>query len=98
MNGQITYKIRSGDNLQQFMIDNATGYVSVARPLDREVLSSYVVEVEAVDGGIPPLSSITLINIEISDVNDNSPVFSEKNYSAVVQVSFTTRTTQAEVD
>ena len=71
------------------MIDNATGYISVAKALDREILSSYVLEVEAVDGGIPPLSSITLVNVEISDVNDNPPVFSETNYSAVVQVSLT---------
>ncbi|XP_052131065.1 cadherin-11-like [Frankliniella occidentalis] len=69
------------------LIDNSSGYISVAKPLDREVLSSYVLEVEAVDGGIPPLSSIALLNVEISDVNDNAPVFSEKNYTAVVQVT-----------
>lgn len=87
LNGQITYKIRSGDNLHQFLIDSASGYISVAKELDREVLSSYVLEVEAVDGGIPPLSSIALVNVKISDVNDNPPIFSERNYTAVVQVT-----------
>lgn len=87
LNGQITYKIRSGDNLHQFLIDSTSGYISVAKELDREVLSSYVLEVEAVDGGIPPLSSITLVNVKISDVNDNPPIFSERNYTAVVQVT-----------
>ncbi|XP_052121154.1 fat-like cadherin-related tumor suppressor homolog isoform X3 [Frankliniella occidentalis] len=84
-NGEITYKIRGGDNLRQFSIDSSSGYISVAKSLDREVSSSHVLEVEAVDGGIPPLSSIALVNIDISDVNDNAPFFSEKNYTAVVQ-------------
>lgn len=74
--------------MRQFSVDSATGYISVVKPLDREVLSSYVLEVEAVDGGIPSLSSVALVNVEISDVNDNAPIFSEQNYTAVVQVCY----------
>ena len=36
---------------------------------------------------MPALSSTTTVNIDISDVNDNSPVFTPANATAVIQVS-----------
>ena len=49
----------------------------VKSPLDRETASFYNVTVEAVDEGTPPLSSTTVITIQIADVNDNAPIFNE---------------------
>jgi protocadherin Fat 1/2/3 len=49
-------------------------------------VSSYVLEVHARDSGIPVLSSFVMVNIEISDANDNPPLFSQPNYTAIVQV------------
>jgi len=43
--------------------------------------------VVASDNGAPPLSSSAAINIDISDVNDNPPLFSQANYSLIIQVS-----------
>lgn len=71
--------------MNQFSIDPESGYVSVAAPLDREALSSYVLEILAKDNGLPVLSRQTMLNIEISDANDNPPVFSQLNYTAVIQ-------------
>lgn len=85
-NGHVTYSIIKGDNNNQFMVDAETGYVSVADYLDRETVSSYVLEVLAKDNGIPVLSRQTLVNIEITDANDNPPLFSQSNYTTVVQV------------
>jgi len=45
-----------------------------------------VLEVHARDSGIPVLSSFVMVNIEISDANDNPPLFTQSNYSAIVQV------------
>jgi len=48
--------------------------------------SGYTLTVVASDNGVPPLSSTAMINIDISDVNDNPPVFSQANYSLIIQV------------
>ncbi|XP_029369151.1 protocadherin alpha-8-like [Echeneis naucrates] len=45
--------------------------------LDREEVSNYDIIIKATDGGEPPLSTFKSINIQISDVNDNSPQFSQ---------------------
>ncbi|XP_050293822.1 fat-like cadherin-related tumor suppressor homolog isoform X3 [Anthonomus grandis grandis] len=84
-NGDITYSIISGDDLRQFSIDPKSGYVSVQNPLDRETLANYVLEILAKDNGVPVLSRQTMLNIEISDANDNPPMFSQSNYTAVIQ-------------
>ncbi|XP_068085238.1 fat-like cadherin-related tumor suppressor homolog [Anabrus simplex] len=85
INGKVSYFIERGDRQSQFSIDEKTGYISVAGSLDREMVSSYVLEVHARDHGLPPLSSYVLVNIEISDANDNPPMFSQANYTAIVQ-------------
>ena len=85
LNGQISYSIINGDRQNQFRIDKDNGYLIVNAPLDREMISSYVLEIQATDHGIPELSSSVLVNLEISDFNDNPPLFSQDNYTAVVQ-------------
>ncbi|CRK90602.1 CLUMA_CG004304, isoform A [Clunio marinus] len=84
-NGKVRYSIEKGDRMNQFNIEADTGYISVANELDRETMSNYVLEVVARDSGFPELSSYVLVNLEISDANDNYPTFSEHNYTAVVQ-------------
>lgn len=49
-------------------------------------VSGYSLLVQAADSGSPALSSTATVNIDISDVNDNGPVFTPANYSAVIQV------------
>jgi protocadherin Fat 1/2/3 len=94
-NGRITYRIKSGDRKGQFQIDEQRGIVSVApaansgdKPntrLDREMISSYVLEIEASDHGVPVKSSTVLVNVDITDANDNPPLFTEDNYTVYVQ-------------
>ncbi|KAM4554630.1 protocadherin alpha-8-like isoform 11-T11 [Odontesthes bonariensis] len=45
--------------------------------LDREQASQYNVTITATDGGLPPLSSTSIVTVHVSDVNDNSPRFKE---------------------
>uniref|UniRef100_A0A8C6MN41 Protocadherin 2 alpha b 9 n=2 Tax=Nothobranchius furzeri TaxID=105023 RepID=A0A8C6MN41_NOTFU len=46
-------------------------------PLDRESILCYDVTIIATDEGSPSLSSTNILTIDISDVNDNAPLFSE---------------------
>uniref|UniRef100_A0ACB8EBW2 Uncharacterized protein n=1 Tax=Sphaerodactylus townsendi TaxID=933632 RepID=A0ACB8EBW2_9SAUR len=48
--------------------------------LDREKASEYNISITAIDRGSPRLSSTTIINVQISDVNDNAPVFHKSSY------------------
>ncbi|XP_042338589.1 protocadherin alpha-8-like, partial [Plectropomus leopardus] len=45
--------------------------------LDREEVSHYEITIKATDCGEPPLSTVKTLNIQISDVNDNSPHFDQ---------------------
>ncbi|XP_034086632.1 protocadherin alpha-3-like [Gymnodraco acuticeps] len=45
--------------------------------LNREQVSHYEITIKATDCGEPPLSTFKTLNIRISDVNDNSPFFSQ---------------------
>nr|XP_046263000.1 protocadherin alpha-8-like [Scatophagus argus] len=45
--------------------------------LDREEVSQYEITIQATDCGEPPLSTFKTLNIQISDVNDNSPHFEQ---------------------
>uniref|UniRef100_A0A665T2A5 FAT atypical cadherin 3a n=1 Tax=Echeneis naucrates TaxID=173247 RepID=A0A665T2A5_ECHNA len=83
-NAEITYSIRSGNEHGKFSIHPLTGAILVAQVLDYETCRDYFLTVEACDGGTPPLSAITTVNINLTDVNDNAPMFSCDLYSAVV--------------
>lgn len=52
--------------------------------LDREVKDSYFLTITAYDGGTPRHSGSVLINIDVTDINDNKPVFSRSNYSTSI--------------
>lgn len=67
-----------------FALDPSTGQLSVADALDHETVSRYVLEVECWDGGTPPLSARTLVQLEVADVNEHPPEFDRANYTAVV--------------
>ncbi|KAM9795699.1 LOW QUALITY PROTEIN: protocadherin gamma-A6-like [Neosynchiropus ocellatus] len=49
---------------------------------DRETIREYNITVTATDSGNPPLFTSKTINLKISDVNDNPPVFDRNMYSA----------------
>ncbi|XP_016104917.1 protocadherin Fat 3-like isoform X2 [Sinocyclocheilus grahami] len=83
-NADIYYNIRSGNQQGHFTININTGAISVSRPLDFESCKDYFLTVEATDGGTPPLSAVTMVNINLTDVNDNAPMFSRDAYSVSI--------------
>ncbi|XP_076020963.1 protocadherin alpha-3-like [Genypterus blacodes] len=54
-------------------------------PLDRESSPVYNVTITATDEGRPPLSSVSVITVHVSDVNDNAPRFIERVVNVYVK-------------
>ena len=53
--------------------------------LDYEKSREYMLTIEAEDKGIPPLSNTAVLKINVTDHNDNSPVFSQQEYHISVR-------------
>uniref|UniRef100_A0AAY5L5M8 Cadherin domain-containing protein n=1 Tax=Esox lucius TaxID=8010 RepID=A0AAY5L5M8_ESOLU len=53
--------------------------------LDREKSPEYRIELHASDSGSPPMTSNKIITVNILDVNDSPPVFSQPSYSVYVR-------------
>ncbi|XP_028271974.1 protocadherin beta-16-like isoform X25 [Parambassis ranga] len=52
--------------------------------LDRERACEYNITVTCSDEGVPSLSSSVTLTLQISDVNDNAPVFERSSYEAYI--------------
>ncbi|KAM9129994.1 protocadherin beta-16-like isoform 3-T3 [Pangshura tecta] len=50
------------------------------KPLDREKVPEYNITITATDRGTPRLTSVRVIRVQLSDINDNPPVFNESSY------------------
>ncbi|XP_074602905.1 uncharacterized protein LOC141856480 [Brevipalpus obovatus] len=91
INGTQKYRIVSGNIGDAFRLeshrkkDNILYHdLQVNGNLDRESIANYLLVIEALDGGIPPLRGELLVNITILDVNDNEPIFTQSRYYATV--------------
>ena len=78
-NAEIWYKIdNENDN---FMIDPVTGVIRTLRTFDREKMlrdsdhDAFTVVVIATDFGSAPLSASAVVQVKVTDVNDNAPKF-----------------------
>ncbi|XP_055990500.1 protocadherin Fat 4 [Sorex fumeus] len=87
----VSYYIASGNLDGSFHMDQLTGQLSIGRPLDFERTQSYVVWVEARDGGFPPFSSYEKLDIAVLDVNDNPPTFREDPFVAEISENLSPR-------
>ncbi|XP_041846855.1 protocadherin alpha-7-like [Melanotaenia boesemani] len=54
-------------------------------PLDRESKPQYNITIIATDKGSPPLSSMNIIYVQVSDVNDNNPQFTEDTITIFIK-------------
>ncbi|XP_054024575.1 protocadherin gamma-B5-like [Dryobates pubescens] len=83
-NGQVRCEL-SGEAPLSLVASSVGSYkVVTASTLDRELADQHRVTLVARDRGSPTLSSQAVLVLEVSDVNDNAPVFEEEVYSAYV--------------
>uniref|UniRef100_A0A3B4WHS6 Protocadherin 2 alpha b 9 n=1 Tax=Seriola lalandi dorsalis TaxID=1841481 RepID=A0A3B4WHS6_SERLL len=60
--------------------DRKTPSLVLQKTLDRETVKTHVLLLTATDGGKPPRSGNMTITVDVSDVNDNPPVFTQDSY------------------
>ncbi|KAJ1073664.1 hypothetical protein K5549_006902 [Capra hircus] len=84
-NGRVTFSILSGNENMAFMLDESSGFLTTASPLDYEIKSQHILTLLALDGGTPTLSSSQTLTITVLDVNDEAPVFKQHLYEASVK-------------
>ncbi|XP_078506860.1 protocadherin gamma-A11-like [Lissotriton helveticus] len=83
-NCQITCSIP--DNIPFQLKPSFDNYYSLVtdQSLDREQAVEYTIAITAEDHGKPALSTTTKIVLQISDINDNTPVFDHASYTAYI--------------
>ncbi|KAH8237858.1 hypothetical protein KR032_003993 [Drosophila birchii] len=91
-NGFIDYQLKEAtghdaDSVREplpFSLSPTDGLLRVVDSLDRELRSSYLLNITARDRGEPSQATESQLLVRILDENDNSPVFDPKQYSASV--------------
>uniref|UniRef100_A0A8D3B8Y7 Cadherin domain-containing protein n=1 Tax=Scophthalmus maximus TaxID=52904 RepID=A0A8D3B8Y7_SCOMX len=74
------------DNIPFLLKSTSNNFYSLVTDsdLDRERASEYNITVTCSDEGVPSLSSSVTLTLQISDVNDNAPVFESSSYEAYI--------------
>lgn len=93
----------SGDGFTLEYLQKAQYKIMTAAVFDRETTDMYMVTLTCHDFGIPQLSSSLNITIQVTDVNDHDPVFSQTTYYANIAEnneleSFVLRVTASDQD
>ncbi|XP_044883723.1 protocadherin gamma-B5-like isoform X18 [Mauremys mutica] len=83
-NGQVICYIPK--SLPFTIVSSSRNYYKIVleSSLDRERTPEYNITITATDKGSPPLSTQKTILLQISDINDNAPVFEKTSYTAYV--------------
>uniref|UniRef100_F7FR84 Cadherin domain-containing protein n=1 Tax=Ornithorhynchus anatinus TaxID=9258 RepID=F7FR84_ORNAN len=84
VNGIQHYELLKGQNVFGLdVIETPEGdkwpQLIVQQILDREQKDTYVMKIKVEDGGNPPRSSTAILQVTVTDVNDNRPVFKEND-------------------
>ncbi|XP_058030858.1 protocadherin alpha-5-like isoform X2 [Ahaetulla prasina] len=86
INGQVTCVLQPSE-IPFKIVSTFKNYYSliVAASLDREEVAEYRMVVTVEDQGLSPLSSSITLVVPISDINDNSPAFTQPSYTIFVK-------------
>ncbi|XP_078810336.1 protocadherin alpha-3 isoform X40 [Oryzias latipes] len=76
-NEYFNVKVREGE-------EDKIPFLVLQKPLDREKHAEHKLILTAVDGGSPPKSGTLNVTVTVLDTNDNSPIFTQEIYSAII--------------
>lgn len=79
--GDVPFQLRSASDTGS----RRKYFLQTTTPLDYERVKEYRIEIVAVDSGNPALSSTNSLKVQVTDVNDNAPVFSPSMYEVDFQ-------------
>ncbi|KAK7883342.1 hypothetical protein WMY93_029516 [Mugilogobius chulae] len=80
----VMFYLASGNFEDVFQMDKYYGILTLQKNLDFEVKKDFTLLIEARDSGSPPFSTFEEIHINITDVNDNVPQFTQLEYRCEV--------------
>ncbi|XP_044133333.1 cadherin-related family member 2 isoform X2 [Bufo gargarizans] len=91
-NSVIHYEILPSEFSGNFTINVTTGLITSLGPLDREAIDitqngRITLTVKLYDLGVPSLSSYVNVTINVEDLNDNGPIFTQTEYTFSVNES-----------
>ncbi|XP_027133935.1 protocadherin alpha-8 isoform X28 [Larimichthys crocea] len=96
------YKLSQNDHFRLEVKDKGEDgkipILIIKKSLDRETAVSHSLVLTALDGGKPPKSGEMNIIVNVLDVNDNSPVFSQDVYSVMLDENAPVGTTVIQVN
>lgn len=84
-NNVVSYSVIAGDPTGVFSFNTATGELRTRGPLDYESgVISYTLQILSSDGAQNPPTATCTVQINVTDVNDNSPIFNASSYVATI--------------
>lgn len=81
--GRISYGLAA----EKFAVNASSGQVTLTAQLDRESVDTFLLVVSATDKGYPPKTALLNLTVNVEDVNDNTPEFSQTEYTVSVSES-----------
>ena len=84
LNGEVKYRIISGNSDAAFKVDKDSGELATLKKLDREVVDLYNLTIEAKDVTAPFYTATCQVIVIVGDSNDNVPRFLKSKYSTVI--------------
>uniref|UniRef100_A0A7N5ZZN9 Cadherin domain-containing protein n=1 Tax=Anabas testudineus TaxID=64144 RepID=A0A7N5ZZN9_ANATE len=89
VNGLQSYLLKPTNNFALRLQNQADGSKMIEmvlqKPLDREQQEYLSLVLTAVDGGEPQLSGTVQIHVNVLDINDNAPVFTQRTYKSTIR-------------
>ena len=77
----VTYSLISPAD-SPFSVDSATGVITLTSSIDRETIASYQLQIRA--DATDTFPALTVVLVEVTDINDNAPLFSSPAYSTTL--------------